>query len=77
MKFRIFKHVKKFVAKNDQGVAIDFPGGPHVRMRLFVRVLPFFYRKTDITFMQNIKCKLYASDFQNMVSLYYARKRIK
>ena len=39
MKFRIFKHITKFVAKNDNYIEKDFPEGPHIRMRLYVRIL--------------------------------------
>lgn len=77
MKFRIFKHITKFVAKNDNHIEHDFPGGPHIRMRLYVRVLPFIYKKTDCTFLHNMKLRLHGKDLQNMVDLYYAGGRTK
>lgn len=75
MKFRIFKHITKFVAKNDNYIEEDFPGGPHIRMRLYVRVLPFIYKKTDCTFLHNMKLRLRGKDLQKMVDLYYAGGR--
>ena len=72
MKFRIFKHITKFVAKNDNYIEEDFLGGPHIRMRLYVRILPFIYRKTGCTFLHNMKLPIHAKDLQRMVDLYYA-----
>lgn len=77
MKFRIFKHITKFVAKNDNYIEEDFPGGPHIRMRLYVRILPFIYRKTSCTFLHNMKLPLHAKDLQRMVDLYYTGGRTK
>ena len=77
MKFRIFKHITKFVAKNDNHIEEDFPGGPHIRMRLYVRVLPFIYKMTDCNFLHNMKLPLYQSDLQRMVNLYCAGGRTK
>lgn len=71
MKFRIFKHITKFVATNDNHIEEDFHGGPHIRMRLYVRILPFIYRKTGCTFLHNMKLPLHAKDLQRMVDLYY------
>lgn len=70
MTFKFMKHVTRFVAKNDPEIDTNFPGGPHVKMRLYVRVVPFIYLKTTVTFMQNLKCKLHASDLQKMVDMY-------
>ncbi len=77
MKFRIFRHTTKFVAKNDNHVEEDFPGGPHVRMRLYVRIVPFIYRKTECTFLHNMKLPLYQSDLQRLVNLYFAGGKTK
>ena len=70
MKLQFLKHVTRFVAKNDNEIDRSFPGGPHVRMRLYVRVLPFLYMKTHVTFMHNLKFKLHANDLQKMVDKY-------
>ena len=75
MKFRIFKHITKFVAKNDNYIEKDFPGGPHIRMRLYVRILPFIYRKTGCTFLHNMKLPIHAKDLQRMVDLYYTGRK--
>lgn len=75
MKFRIFRHITKFVAKNDNRIEHDFPGGSHIRMRLYVRVLPFIYKKTNCTFLHNMKLRLHAKDLQRMVDLYYTGGR--
>lgn len=70
MTFKFMKHATKFVAKNDPEIDTSFPGGPHVKIRLYVRVVPFLYLKTSVTFMQNLKSKLHASDLQMMVNMY-------
>jgi hypothetical protein len=44
-------------------------------MRLYVRVLPFIYKKTGCTFLHNMKLRLHQSDLQRMVDLYYAGGR--